>query len=190
MDELVVPPKFTKLLSDVLVREGDSITLECNAEGCPKPDFKWIRNTVEIKPDQRISVIIYTMMTVNRNNVYSQCSIIAWCVCAPPQMSSDEDGTAILHIHDALASDKGQYTVRAVNKAGEAKCFSHVIVKAIMTFEDAVKPSTDKVLFEEKLEKPIFVESFGDVNASVGETVKFECIVVGKPAPKVSVARR
>lgn len=57
IDELVVSPKFTKLLSDVLVREGDSINLECNAEGCPKPDFKWIRNTVEIKPDQRITVI-------------------------------------------------------------------------------------------------------------------------------------
>lgn len=55
----MVSPKFTKLLSDVLVREGDSITLECNAEGCPKPDFKWIRNTVEIKPDQRISVMIH-----------------------------------------------------------------------------------------------------------------------------------
>lgn len=105
-------------------------------------------------------------------------------------MSSDEDGTAILHIRNALASDKGQYTVRAVNKAGEAKCFSHVIVKAITTFEEAVKPSTDKVLFEDKFEKPIFVETFCDVNVSVGETVKFECIVVGKPAPKVSVTWR
>lgn len=57
IDELLVSPKFTKLLSDVLVREGDSITLECNADGCPKPDFKWIRNTVEIKPDQRITVM-------------------------------------------------------------------------------------------------------------------------------------
>jgi len=57
IDELVVPPKFTKLLSDVLVREGDTITLECNANGCPKPEFKWVRNTVEIKPDQRITVM-------------------------------------------------------------------------------------------------------------------------------------
>lgn len=56
IDELLVSPKFTKLLSDVLVREGDSIVLECSAEGCPKPHFKWIRNTVEIKPDQRVTV--------------------------------------------------------------------------------------------------------------------------------------
>lgn len=57
IDEPLVPPKFTKLLSDVLVREGDSITLECNADGRPKPEFKWIINTVEIKPDGRITVI-------------------------------------------------------------------------------------------------------------------------------------
>ncbi|CAI6344104.1 unnamed protein product [Macrosiphum euphorbiae] len=156
IDEIVVSPKFTKLLSDVLVREGDSITLECNADGCPKPDFKWIRNTVEIKPDQRIT------------------------------LSSDEDGTATLHIHNALPVDKGQYTVRAVNKAGEAKCFSHVIVKAISTFDTAVNPPTDKVHFEEKLEKPSFTETFPSVvDAFAGESVKFECIVFGKPAPKV-----
>ncbi|KAL4132315.1 hypothetical protein QTP88_009488 [Uroleucon formosanum] len=157
-DELLVSPKFTKLLSDVLVREGDSITLECNADGCPKPDFKWIRNTMEIKPDQRIT------------------------------LSTDEDGTATLHIHNALPVDKGQYTVRAVNKAGEAKCFSHVIVKAISTFDTAVNPSTDKVYFEEKLEKPSFTETFPSVvNVLAGESVKFECIVVGKPAPKATL---
>jgi len=77
--------------------------------------------------------------------------------------------------------------VRAVNKAGEAKCFSHVIVKAISTFDTAVNPPTDKVHFEEKLEKPSFTETFSSVvNAFAGESVKFECIVVGKPAPKAS----
>jgi len=94
---------------------------------------------------------------------------------------------ATLHIHNALPEDKGQYTVRAVNKAGEAKCFSHVIVKAISTFDSAIKPSTDKVHFEEKLEKPSFTETFpSDMNVFTGENVKFECIVVGKPAPKAS----
>jgi len=102
-------------------------------------------------------------------------------------LRSDEDGTATLHIHNALPVDKGQYTVRAVNKAGEAKCFSHVIVKAISTFDTAVNPPTDKVHFEEKLEKPSFTETFPSVvNAYAGESVKFECIVVGKPAPKAS----
>lgn len=102
------------------------------------------------------------------------------------QLSSDEDGTATLRIHSALPVDKGQYTVRAINKAGEAKCFSHVIVKAISTFDAAAVPTKDEVHFEEKLEKPFFVETFSDVSVFTGESVKFECIVVGKPAPKVS----
>jgi len=102
-------------------------------------------------------------------------------------LSADEDGTAILHIQNALPTDKGQYTAIAVNKAGEAKCFSHVIVKAILTFDSAIKPPTDKVHFEEKLEKPLFTETFSpNVDVVPGESVKFECIVVGKPAPKAS----
>lgn len=73
-----------------------------------------------------------------------------------------------------------------MNKAGEAKCFSHVIVKAISTFDTATKSSTDEVHFEEKLEKPIFIEKFSEhVNLFTGESVKFECIVIGKPTPKV-----
>lgn len=101
-------------------------------------------------------------------------------------MSSDEDGTATLHINNVLPIDKGQYTVRAINKAGEAKCFSHVIVKAISTFDTAVKLSTNEIHFEEKLERPAFTETFSDANLFTGESVKFECIVIGKPTPKVS----
>lgn len=60
-------------------------------------------------------------------------------------------------------------------------------MKAISTFETATKPSTDEIHFEEKLEKPIFIETFSEhVNLIAGESVKFECIVVGKPTPKVN----
>ncbi|XP_050539074.1 muscle M-line assembly protein unc-89 isoform X2 [Daktulosphaira vitifoliae] len=155
LDKLVEAPKFIKLLSDVLVREGDPITLECNANGCPKPEFKWIRNTVEIKPDHRII------------------------------LSSNEDGTAILHIPKALPIDKGQYTVRATNTAGEAKCFSHVIVKSTSSFDIANIGVSNEIKYEEKLEKPVFIETFTDAIVFLGDFVKFECIVVGKPTPKV-----
>lgn len=100
-------------------------------------------------------------------------------------MRSDEDGTAVLHIPSALPADKGQYTVRAVNKGGEAKCFSHVIVKAMSSFDIANVGVTDGVKHEDKLEKPVFTETFGDATVLPGEFVKFECIVVGKPTPKV-----
>lgn len=77
--------------------------------------------------------------------------------------------------------------MRAVSVAGEAKCFSHVIVKAISSFDAAIKnPPAGRVHFEEKLEKPIFVETFSsDAHVFDGESIKFECIVIGKPTPKV-----
>jgi hypothetical protein len=59
-------------------------------------------------------------------------------------------------------------------------------VKAISTFDATAVPVTDEIHFEEKLEKPVFIETFSDVEVFAGESVKFECIVVGKPAPKVS----
>lgn len=64
-------------------------------------------------------------------------------------------------------------------------------MKAISTFESAVKPSTNEVYFEEKFEKPIFIEKFpSEISIFNGEGVKFECIVVGKPTPKVNFIDR
>lgn len=60
-------------------------------------------------------------------------------------------------------------------------------MKAILTFDAVVKPSTNVIHFEEKVEKPIFIENFPTtVDAFAGESVKFECIVGGKPTPKVN----
>lgn len=55
-----------------------------------------------------------------------------------------------------------------------------------MTLDEVVKPSKNEIQFEEKFEKPIFVETFPQsINVFTGESVKFECIVSGKPTPKV-----
>lgn len=51
----------------------------------------------------------------------------------PSHFQSDHDvdtGKATLSISHATQADKGLYTVRAENSLGEAKCFSHVIVKS------------------------------------------------------------
>lgn len=38
---------------------------------------------------------------------------------------------------------------------------------------------------EEKLIQPTFKETFGDRKVAEGVSTKFECIVTGKPSPKV-----
>ena len=43
---LLVPPNIDDALtsSDVIVREGDNVTLRCKAKGSPEPSIKWKRD--------------------------------------------------------------------------------------------------------------------------------------------------
>lgn len=78
--------------------------------------------------------------------------------------------------------DKGLYTVRASNSLGEAKCFSHVIVKSLSSVGET---KSSDVHLEDRFERPTFTEFFCDKVVFEGEPVRFECIVRGKPVPKV-----
>lgn len=55
-NEEYTAPKFTKLLTDVLVREGDEAVLECAVSGHPEPEVKWFLNKSEIIFSNRIKV--------------------------------------------------------------------------------------------------------------------------------------
>lgn len=88
-------------------------------------------------------------------------------------------------MNNTVPEDKGLYTARAVNSVGEAKCFSHVIVKSLSSRET----KTSEVHLEDKFEYPSFAELFTDQIIYEGAPAKFECIVRGKPAPKVSSYR-
>ncbi|XP_063701950.1 titin homolog isoform X2 [Culicoides brevitarsis] len=147
-----IPPKFEKLLTDVLCVEGDFIELECTVFGSPLPEIKWCLNNKDVVEDQRVHVL------------------------------AQPDGVVRLKIEDARLEDKGVYTVKATNSAGEAKCFAHLIVKPIV---NAAETQTDTEPAEEKLIHPSFKELFADITVPEGGSAKFECIVNGRPAPKV-----
>ncbi|PSN37212.1 hypothetical protein C0J52_12781, partial [Blattella germanica] len=99
------PPKFSKLLSDILAPEGDKVTFECCVDGDPKPEIKWYVNNEEIHPSEKI------------------------------QAKQDEDGNVSLTILEVLPENKGVYTIKAQNSCGEAKCFANLIVKTISSPE-------------------------------------------------------
>nr|CAI5864924.1 unnamed protein product [Callosobruchus analis] len=141
------PPKFTKLLADVLVSEGDKVVLEGNVTGEPKPDIKWLLNNLPITDTQHF-------------------------IC-----SHDDDGNVKLEITTVRPEDKGVYTVKASNTHGDAKCFAQLIVKSL-------KPP-ETVEYEEVKVPPEFKEKFQDKTAFEDTATKFECIVTGKPTPKV-----
>ncbi|KAK3921141.1 Muscle M-line assembly protein unc-89, partial [Frankliniella fusca] len=94
------------------------------------------------------------------------------------KMLEEEDGTIILVIDSVTADDRGVYTARASNSLGEAKCFSNLIVKSALSESKSVELADRQV-------PPSFKEQFTDTVVLRGAPIKFECIVVGRPAPKV-----
>lgn len=89
-----------------------------------------------------------------------------------------EDGTITLVIESVTSDDRGVYTARASNSLGEAKCFSNLIVKSALSESKRVELADRQV-------PPVFKEQFEDTLVLRGAPIKFECIVLGKPTPKV-----
>ncbi|XP_054275490.1 titin isoform X2 [Macrosteles quadrilineatus] len=147
-------PVFISLLTDALATEGDCVTLECAVKGEPTPSVSWSLNNNPLLPSDRI------------------------------KMNEDSSGLCILTINPVTAEDKGVYTARATNPLGEAKCFSHLIVKSAANLTSATasaateEPRTAPTV-------PAFTELFADRSVVLGASTKFECIVTGKPTPKV-----
>ncbi|RZF43973.1 hypothetical protein LSTR_LSTR013424 [Laodelphax striatellus] len=144
-------PKFTQLLTDVLVPVGESVTLECTVSGQPMPVVAWLHNSRTIVPSDRIK----------------------W--------EQSEDGHCTLHIDNVTVEDKGNYTALVQSKMGEAKCFAHLIVKGSISDQEAEA----KIKHDDRPVLPSFTELFADRIVCLGEPTKFECIVAGKPKPKV-----
>lgn len=41
-----------------MVTAGDSVTLEADFEGVPKPEVRWYRNGKEITPSDRVNIVV------------------------------------------------------------------------------------------------------------------------------------
>lgn len=153
-----VAPRFEKLLCDILANVGETIEFECAVTGVPWPMIKWFLNNTEIHENDRIQFV-----------------------------QNSDDGQVKLVLKNVSSDDKGVYTVKATNVSGEAKCFSHLIVKTVNAPENLMLQNNFHAANEvdEKHTCPTFKEKFGDKVVDIDDTVKFECIIVGKPTPKI-----
>nr|CAD7442105.1 unnamed protein product [Timema bartmani] len=97
------------------------------------------------------------------------------------QYAEDDQGNVSLTIVSVSPSHKGVYTVKASNASGEAKCFANLIVKQAVSSTE--RPEVQHQ--EEKMVIPAFKELFADRAVVEQGPTKFECIVTGKPTPKV-----
>lgn len=151
-------PRFEKLLCDLLANEGDDVVFECIVVGHPMPTIKWFLSNNEIFESDRIQFV-----------------------------HNETDGNVKLILKNVTHSDKGVYTVQAINCLGDAKCFSQLIVKSINTSDILVDAQQINSVNVNKFKDYFltFKERFSDKNVRIGDTVKFECIVTGKPTPKI-----
>jgi titin len=149
-----MPPKFEKLLTDLLANAGETVELECCLASGPLPEIKWYLNNKEITYSDRINAV------------------------------ANEDGTLKLVLRNVSPDDKGVYTVKATNSTGVAKCFMHLIVKSNAN-SNGSETNVFKTEVPEQLICPTFRELFADRSVNFGDSTKFECIVHGKPTPKI-----
>lgn len=136
--------------------EGEDASFECAVSGEPKAEISWYLNGDVVKP----------------------------CGDRVRIFSDPQTGNHGLIISPVRPEDRGNYVAKASNRAGEAKSFAKLVVKVLGDFKKMTEST--EVKMEEKSVAPDFKERFGDKFAPDGTTVKFECIVTGKPLPKVS----
>ncbi|XP_054732032.1 uncharacterized protein LOC129240321 isoform X6 [Anastrepha obliqua] len=146
-------PKFDKFLTDVLADEGETVEMEVIVSGDQPFTAKWYLANKELHENERIST---------SGNLAS--------------------GAFKLTLRNVVADDRGVYTVKVSNNAGDAKCFSQLNIKSVNAPDHQRNQQVEPV---EKLTCPEFKELFSDKQAYTDDMVKFECIVKGKPTPKV-----
>lgn len=149
-------PRFENLLSDILANEGDTIEFQCTLKGTPTPTVKWCRNNVELIENYRVRFV-----------------------------HNKDNGVVKLILNNVTSDDKGVYTVKASNSCGDAKCFSQLIVKTVNAPDNLLLQNHQRIESDEKSTLPSFKERFSDKISNIGETVKFECIITGKPTPHI-----
>ncbi|XP_020714421.1 titin homolog isoform X4 [Ceratitis capitata] len=146
-------PKFDKFLTDVLADEGETVEMEVSVSGDQPLNAKWYLANKELSECERITTSV-----------------------------NPATGAFKLTLRNVVADDRGVYTVKVSNNAGDAKCFSQLNVKSVNA------PENQRSLQVEPMDKntcPEFKELFSDKQAYAEDMVKFECIVKGKPTPKV-----
>lgn len=93
-------PRFTAPLHDVVVQEGEKLTLECRVTGQPEPQVTWFKDHIAIAND-------------NPDYTTSCC----------------QDGVCKLSIEETFAEDSAKFSCKATNSVGNAETAAVVAIK-------------------------------------------------------------
>ncbi|CAJ0950227.1 unnamed protein product, partial [Mesorhabditis belari] len=98
----LLPPKFDKILSDHDAVEGENVILSVEARGIPEPEIHFYQDGKKLKTDDKVLI----------------------------KRGSGEAGSHMLILKDIQKDEEAEYACQAVNIAGEAWCFSDVVVRS------------------------------------------------------------
>ncbi|XP_066957162.1 uncharacterized protein [Macrobrachium rosenbergii] len=94
-----VAPRFSELMTDSHVTEGQTVILKATVTGEPKPTIAWFREGLPLIPDNEL------------------------------QIHEDADGHVTAEIRSATLDHTGQYEIVASNCAGTAKCVAYLSIE-------------------------------------------------------------
>lgn len=94
-------PEFLVPIQDLTIKEGETARFDCQVKSLPEATLVWYHQNKPIKSD----------------NIF--------------QIVPGEDGQSSLIIAEAFPEDSGEYTVRAVNSAGETECSAVLTVEGL-----------------------------------------------------------
>ncbi|XP_076821519.1 myosin light chain kinase, smooth muscle-like isoform X3 [Clavelina lepadiformis] len=95
----VLPPKFSKELSDITLNDGQDLRLECDVTGTPEPKITWDMDGHKLDPQDGDVRVSY------------------------------KRGVATLALDDVMPEDTGVYRCVAENSGGKVQCTCRVEVK-------------------------------------------------------------
>merc|ERR1712142_1390478 len=152
-----VPPQITSGFKDVVLQEGETLSLKAKVSGTPNPEVKWYRNDTEI-------------VNSSKN-----------------KLSKDKDGFRTLTIAKATANMTAQYKIVAKNKLGTKEHSATVSVEESVESIEAIESVEAKVPAKPEIDrkpKPEVKKPEPEVKKPEPEVKKPEP-VVKKPEPEV-----
>uniref|UniRef100_A0A0P4W1Y7 Ig-like domain-containing protein n=1 Tax=Scylla olivacea TaxID=85551 RepID=A0A0P4W1Y7_SCYOL len=121
------PPRFTTTPDDVTyVNIGDSIILNCEAEGTPKPEIFWYRDDKTVDPSETVG--IFNDGTELRINKIRDEDIGDYvCVARNPEGRVHHDAKVVIagETGEVLASSHPNFTLKVLVVAGRTPASCH-----------------------------------------------------------------
>lgn len=171
LEAFEMPPRFIMPICDFKIPENSDALFKCSVIGIPRPEVKWYKEYMCIKPDNGKYVI------------------------------SDENGSHTLKIRNICLSDCATYRCRAINSAGEAICRGFLTMGDSEMFAMITKKSKvilsslkEELLLRNKYSgsffefqvvdgPPRFIKGISNCHAPLGMAAYFQCLVRGSPRP-------